>query len=102
MAAFREVPLNEIDEWPKDLVEKLRQTWITTAEQVVAAGATPEGLENLANHLGISVEKIVPLVDAARSSLSPDLVAELETPVDTSEYGLGVLRPPANEGEDSQ
>jgi hypothetical protein len=94
MSVSSDVPLVEIDEWPKDLVEKLNKIWLTTAEQVVATSATPDGLQALANHLGLPVKDTIPLIEAARSRLSPDLVKELESPVDTSEYGLGAIRPP--------
>jgi hypothetical protein len=102
MSVSRDVPLREIDEWPKDLVEKLDQIWITTAEQVVATSATPDGLQALANHLGVPVKDTIPLIKAARSRLSPELAKELESPVDTSEYGLGVIRPPDDQSEHSQ
>lgn len=91
---MKEVPLESIDEWPPELIDKLKQLWITSAAQVVAAGATPSGISALAEHLNISEDRLSSLIAAARSRLSPDVAAEMETPVDTSEYGTGALNPP--------
>jgi hypothetical protein len=88
-----DTPLTNVPGWTSDLVERLAQAWITSAEQVVALGATDGGLQSLAEQLGVSDEQARHLVAAARAQLSPAQRAEMETAVDTSEYGLGSRRP---------
>jgi hypothetical protein len=75
-------------------VSRLRDVWITTAEQVVALAATAGGVTSLADHLHTTEDRARELVDRARAALDPQRLRELDTPVDTSEYGLGVLPPP--------
>ena len=94
-----ETPLEKIKEWPEELVRRLKQSWITTAEQVVAASATPGGLHSLAEQLEVPEEEAVRLVSAARAHLNPAVVAQLEQPIDTRAYGLGVLKPPLEESQ---
>ena len=94
-----DTPLHDVPGWTQEHVERLAQAWITSAEQVVAVSATPGGLRSLAEQLGVSADDAQPLVEAARDSLQPGVRAEMEEPVDTSEYGLGVpRRPPDDRG----
>ncbi len=87
--------LHDVPGWTAEHVERLAQAWITSAEQVVAVSSTPGGLRSLAEQLGVSEDEARPLVEAARNALEPRTRAEMEEPVDASEYGLGVpLRPP--------
>jgi len=96
MSVPQETPLDKIKEWPQELVQRLQQSWITTAEQVVATSATPDGLRSLAEQLEVSEEEVTRLVSAARTHLDPAVAAQLGQPVDTHTYGLGVLRPPSD------
>ena len=89
-AVMANTPLHEVPGWSQEHVRRLAQAWITTAEQVVALSATPGGLQSLAEQLGVSEDEARRLVDTARTALEPGVRAEMETPVDTSEYGLGV------------
>jgi hypothetical protein len=57
-----------IPRWTKKLVSKLAANWITTAEQVVGMGTTPQGLSSLAQQLGVSESRMRRLVDQARSA----------------------------------
>lgn len=86
-------PLKQVPGWSDALVQKLAESWITTAEQVLATSATPGGVQTLASHLGVSEERMKQLVDAARASLSTEAARALEQPVDTSQFGLGALKP---------
>jgi hypothetical protein len=88
-----ETPLSGVPGWSDDHVEQLRKAWITSAEQVVALAATPGGLTALAQQLGTTEPEAERLLDAARSGLSERDLLELETPVDTREYGTGALPP---------
>lgn len=81
------VPVKDREEYPSEIVEKLEQGAITTAEQVVATGATPGGIPSLAQHLGVSEEETRQVAAPARSRLAPDIAANLEEPVDTSRRG---------------
>jgi len=93
LIAVKDVPLEMIEGIPDELADKLKQLWITSAEQVVATGSTPGGTTALADHLGISEEEVADLIARARKQLSPEIAAEMETPVDTSEFGLGAIKP---------
>jgi hypothetical protein len=94
MAASDGTPLHSVSGWPSSLVQKLAHDWITTAEQVVATSANATGIQTMATHLGITEEEMRRLVAAARAALPPQVVKELETPVDTRQFGLGALKPP--------
>jgi hypothetical protein len=94
-----DTPLRDVPGWTDEYVERAEQAWITTAEQVVALDATPGGLRSLAEQLGVSEDEARPIVEAARNALQSAVRAEMEEPVDTSEYGLGVpRRPPDDRG----
>jgi hypothetical protein len=90
-----DTPLEQVSGWSKDYITKAKESWITTAEQVVALAATAGGVRSLSEQLQIAEDKTRELIDSARKALSPSLRAEMETKVDTREYGLGVL--PSNE-----
>lgn len=87
------VPLDKVKEWPEEYVRRLKECWITTVEQVIATSARPEGLRTLAQYLELSEEETRRLIVAARKYLPPEVAAELERPVDVSQYGLGALEP---------
>jgi hypothetical protein len=97
MSNLRDIPLAEIEDLPKGVVDKLGQLWLTTAEQLVSTAATPGGLTSLAQHLEVSTEEAGRFIQIARSRLSPEVAARVESPVDTSEYGLGVIGPPKDD-----
>ena len=88
-----DTPLDSVSGWAPDHVARMQRAWITTAEQVTALSRTSNGLRSIAEQLEVSEEEARRLVAAARERLSPELRAEMEQPVDTSEYGLGVLPP---------
>lgn len=88
-----ETPLESVPNWSEEDVARLKRSWITTAEQVVALSATEGGIRSLAEQLEMSEEAAWRLVEAARATLAPAVRAEMEEFVDTSEYGMGVLRP---------
>jgi hypothetical protein len=88
-----DTPLESVPGWSEGQVAQMKQSWITTAEQVVALGATRNGIRSLAEQLEVSEDEARGLVEAARAKLAPATRADLEKAVDTSEYGLGVLPP---------
>jgi hypothetical protein len=84
-------PLESVAGWSEDQVARMKESWITTAEQVVALSATPRGVSSRAEQLNTSEDEAQSLVEAARAGLPPATRAEMEEVVDTSEYGLGAL-----------
>lgn len=102
MSPRDETPLGSIGTIPDDVVQRLHGRWISSAEQLVAAAATPGGPESLAEQLGLSVEEISRLVAAARDALPPDTVAELESPADNGEFRLGAQPPRPQPDDDPQ
>ena len=88
-----DVPLQSVRGWSPEHIARLKAVWITSAEQVVAAFATDGGLQSLSEQLHVSDEETRRLVDLARQSLSAETRAEMDKPADTSNYGLGVVKP---------
>ena len=85
--------LEAIPGWPKAQVNKLKQRWITTAEQVVAIGATPDGLHSLARQLSVSEDEIKQLISLARIRLTDAERVRVDVPADTSQFGTGARSP---------
>jgi len=83
----------------EEYTSRLREVWITSAEQLVALAATTGGIPSIAQQLRISEDRARELVENARSALAPQVLSEMDRPVDTSEYGLGVLRPESENDE---
>lgn len=90
-----ETPLEQISNWSQDNISKAKESWITSAEQVVALAAIPTGVHSLSEQLGISEDETLELVNSARQALPPERLAEMDAPVDSRNRGLGVL-PPIN------
>jgi transcriptional regulator with XRE-family HTH domain len=88
-----ETSLESVPGWSREQIARLKSSWITSAEQVVALSATTRGLCSLAEQLGVSEDEAQRLVDAARAELSPEDRAEMEHPADTTEYGRGARQP---------
>ncbi len=85
--------LETVPGWSEAQVARLKESWITTAEQVVALSATSRGIYSLAEQLEVSEVEARCLVEAASEKLSPATRAEMGEAVDTSEYGTGARRP---------
>jgi hypothetical protein len=96
-----ETPLDLVDGWTADYVSKMNEVWITTAEQVVALGATDGGVRAISEQLRIESDAARKLLDAARASVPVAARDELEHPADTSDFGLGVLPPRTDDNGDS-
>jgi hypothetical protein len=88
-----DTPLAAVPGWSSKHIDRLQAAWITTAEQVVALGATADGIQSLSEQLQVSPDETRRLVELAARALSEDVRAEMEAPVDTSNYGLGARRP---------
>ena len=75
MSSTRETLLAGIPGWTQDLIDRLNEGWITSAEQVVELAATPHGMAALSEHLGISDRQAQQLVEAACVRLDLDTIA---------------------------
>jgi hypothetical protein len=94
-------PLDSIEGWTPEKVSRMKDVWITTAEQVVALAATERGLRSLSEQLQVDIEEARRLYLAARDQLSPAARRELDQPADTSDFGRGALPPPGNAEADT-
>jgi hypothetical protein len=90
----RPTDLNQIPGLSSDLVSALESAWITTADQVVAVGATDTGKSALADLMGLSRREVEHLLDSARQVLPPDVRREMEEVVESDLYGKGAVPPP--------
>jgi hypothetical protein len=89
--------LDSVDIWPSSAVKRLASVWVVTAEQVVAVAATQGGVDALAMQTELPRLEVKRLIEATRERLPLDIRERLRTPVDTSLYGLGGLRPPVDQ-----
>ena len=89
-----ETPLEKLDGVDPALLDALRSRWITSVEQLVAQGATPEGRSSLAALLEIEEVRLDALLAQARAILDPGAVADLEKP-HPDDKGMGALEPPS-------
>ena len=89
---MNETPLTSLKDWPNDQVKRLQNAWITTAEQVVALAATPNGLSTLARQMQLTQAEARKHVESAANALDPATRAELERPAN-DDRGLGALPP---------
>jgi len=90
----RGMPLEKVNALDGASVRKLKGFWITTAEQLVAQAATPEGKTRLAGLLGIAETAFADLIAKVKSSLDPETVRRLEAEHPTDK-GMGALKPPS-------
>ena len=75
MSSTHETQLAGIPGWTQDLIDRLNEGWITSAEQVAELAATPHGMAALSEHLGISDGHAQQLVEAACARLDLDTIA---------------------------
>ena len=75
MRSTRETLLAGIPGWTQELIDRLNEGWITSAEQVAELAATAHGMAALGEHLGISDRHAQQLVEAACVRLDLDTIA---------------------------
>jgi hypothetical protein len=75
MSSTRETQLAGIPGWTQDLIHRLNEGWITSAEQVAELAATSHGMAALSEHLGISDGHAQQLGEAACVRLDHDTIA---------------------------
>lgn len=88
-----ETELSALPFWPPAAVQRLRDAWITTAEQVVAAAATTGGVTSLAEQAQVGEDEMRRLVTDTRDDVERVGESAPAGPIDTSEYGLGAMKP---------
>lgn len=84
MAEKQGLPLQDIAGFPVDLVDRLAELWITTADEFYNA-ADGDGALGLAEHLGVSEENVAALADLVLPDVARRSVGPVEFP------GLGAL-----------
>jgi hypothetical protein len=89
----QDTELARLDFWPRDALERLSASWITTAEQLVAIAATSDGMSALAQQTGLPVSRLEQLVNRTRLALPASLREQLSKPADTSQFGTGAIDP---------
>ena len=82
-------------------VKRLKQLWITTAEDLVAQAATPEGKRGLAVLLRLKPEEFEEFIGKVKAALAPATVRAMEEK-HPDDKGLGALKPPEREAEPAQ
>ena len=76
-----EIPLDTVKGWPDEHINRLREVWIISAEQVVALAATSGVMTSLSGQLQITEDRARELVEEARVALTPQVLSELDTPL---------------------
>ena len=87
-----ETPLDRILGLSPPAREKLKAHWITSAEQVVAQAATPDGMKRLAAVLEVEPKAAQQLVAEAKALLDPETIRKLEAE-HPDDKGMGALPP---------
>jgi len=88
-----ETPLDAVPGFPARHAAALKRIWITTAEQLVSLSATPDGLESMAQMLGVDSAEAKRLVQITEAALPAEEAERLRQPVDTTQFPLGALPP---------
>ncbi|MGV9868911.1 hypothetical protein [Rhodococcus koreensis] len=99
MRVISNIPLEAVDGWTDDEVSRMKDVWVTTAQQVVALAATDNGFRSIVEQLQVDPGRARTLVEAARECLPANEQIEMSTPADTSDYGTGALPPRQDDDE---
>ena len=81
--------------------KRLKQLWITTAEDLVAQAATPEGKRGLAVLLRLKPDEFEEFIGQVKAALAPATVQAMEEK-HPDDKGLGALKPPERDAEPSR
>jgi C1A family cysteine protease len=76
----------------RDTSQQLADLGVTDVEQLVALANSKEGLDNLADTLGVDKQEIENLIEEGKKALPASLVAELAHPL-PAQFSLGALEP---------
>jgi hypothetical protein len=88
MASKKGTPLSEIADFPAQVIGRLAEFWITTAEELVSTAVLEGGLAGLVTATGLPEEEVTRLVERAQAALpaGTSFAAGQVTP-----HGLGAL-----------
>jgi hypothetical protein len=81
--------LRNIPEFDKNLVDKLAELWINSAEHFVSDTSSSEGLRNMAHYLNLTDKELIRIRETAKSYIAKSSLAELDSGR-TERYPLGL------------
>src|SRR5262245_20185402 len=67
MATKSGTPLTALPDVPPEVVSRLAELWLTTAEEFASAGSQPRGRDSLAEYLGVGLSDIDRLLSAVEA-----------------------------------
>ncbi len=88
MATKKGTLLSGIPDFPADVIEKLAEYWISTAEELVSAAVLEGGLAGLVTLTGLTEDEVTHLVEQAQAALPPGTSFGLG---EVTPHGLGAL-----------
>jgi hypothetical protein len=91
MAEKQGIPLTSLPNFPQTALDRLGELWITTAEELVAAASGANGMQGLAEYVGVSEAEMQALVAQAEAVLPVSFATE---PEEIDIRGLGALDEP--------
>jgi hypothetical protein len=89
------IPLTSVEGFSEEDANQLADLWITTVEELVAAGRRENAVQGLAEYLGRSEDEVHALLDRAEGVLPPQFAF---APEEITRHGLGALDEPEEEG----
>jgi hypothetical protein len=95
MAEKEGIPLTSVEGFPEEDARQLADLWITTVEELVAAGRRENAVQGLAEYLDRSEEEVHSLLDRAEAALPAEFAF---APDEIVPHGLGALDEPEEEG----
>lgn len=81
-------PLGSVAGVSAESARRLKERWIETAEQALAATATPEGREGLRELLGMDAAAFEGFLGKLIAAVGAERAAELQKPVDPRARGV--------------
>ncbi|MFQ5859519.1 MAG: C1 family peptidase [Anaerolineae bacterium] len=99
MAEKQGTSLTGIEGFPEEAANRLAESWITTAEELVSAARQEDGPAGLAEYLGLTEDEVTALIEQAVDALPEDVTF---APDDVMEVGLGALDEPEGAGPDDE
>ena len=91
MAEKQGIPLTSLPNFPQTALDRLGELWITTAEELAAAASGANGMQGLAEYVGVSEAEMQALVAQAEAVLPVSFATE---PEEIDIRGLGALDEP--------
>ena len=93
MTDHDETPLSAVPGLSEAMRRRLKDHWITSAEQVVGLASTSGGAKTLARALEVDEDTAEQVIAQSRAALPHGRAESLARPADVSRFGLGATRP---------